>query len=359
MFKPHEFAEKIGVSVKTLQRWDNSGKLPAKRTPSGHRFYTENDLLIIQGLKPTEQHRKNIVYCRVSSNGQKPELRNQITAMETFCLNRGLAVDEWVSEIGGGLNFKRKKFLSIMMSMLQGEIAIIVIAHKDRMCRFAYEGLPHTTCKSITISRTADSWFIAFAYEQEHEPTLKKYEVVGVDIGVKELATLSTGVVFPNPKHYKTNLRKLKRLSRKLARKIKGSNNRYKAKITLARHHAKIANLRKNTLHKITTYLCKNHAKIVVENLNVSGMLSNHKLAQVIADCGFYEFKRQLEYKAKKFGCEIIIADRWFPSTKTCSNCGHIQDMPLSERVYNCQNCGHSMDRDLNAAIVLSRLAKP
>ena len=139
MFKPHEFAEKIGVSVKTLQRWDNSGKLPAKRTPSGHRFYTENDLLIIQGLKPTEQHRKNIVYCRVSSNGQKPELRNQITAMETFCLNRGLAVDEWVSEIGGGLNFKRKKFLSIMMSMLQGEIAIIVIAHKDRMCRFAFE----------------------------------------------------------------------------------------------------------------------------------------------------------------------------------------------------------------------------
>ena len=180
-----------------------------------------------------------------------------------------------------------------------------------------------------------------------------------MDIGVKELATLSTGVVFPNPKHYKTNLRKLKRLSRKLARKIKGSNNRYKAKITLARHHAKIANLRKNTLHQITTYLCKNHAKIVVENLNVSGMLSNHKLAQVIADCGFYEFKRQLEYKAKKFGCEIIIADRWFPSTKTCSNCGHIQDMPLSERVYNCQNCGHSMDRDLNAAIVLSRLAKP
>ncbi len=139
MFKPHEFAEKMGVSVKTLQRWDNSGKLPAKRTPSGHRFYTENDLLIAQGLKPTEQNRKNIVYCRVSSNGQKPELKNQITAMETFCLNRGLAVDEWVSEIGGGLNFKRKKFLSIMMSMLQGEIAIIVIAHKDRMCRFAFE----------------------------------------------------------------------------------------------------------------------------------------------------------------------------------------------------------------------------
>ena len=82
-------------------------------------------------------------------------------------------------------------------------------------------------------------------------------------------------------------------------------------------------------------------------------------LAQVIADCGFHEFKRQLEYKAKKFGCEVIVADRWFPSSKTCSNCGHIQDMPLKERIYNCESCGHSMDRDLNAAINLSRLAKP
>jgi putative transposase len=169
-----------------------------------------------------------------------------------------------------------------------------------------YEGLPHTTCKSITISRTADSWFIAFAYEQEHEPTIKQHEVVGVDLGVKVLATLSTGVVFPNPKHYTTRLGKLKRLSRKLAKKVKDSNNRYKAKIQLAKCHARIANLRKETLHQITTYLCKNHAKIVVEDLNTSGMLSNHKLAQVIADCGFHEFRRQLEYKAFKFGCAII-----------------------------------------------------
>jgi putative transposase len=222
-----------------------------------------------------------------------------------------------------------------------------------------YEGLPHTTCKSITISRTADSWFIAFAYEQEHEPTTKQHDVVGVDLGVKELATLSTGVVFPNPKHYKANLEKLRRLSKKFSRKVKGSNNRYKAKTKLAKHHAKVANLRKNALHQITTFLCKNHAKIVVEDLNVSGMLANHKLAKAIAaTSGFHEFKRQLEYKAKKFGCEIIIADRWFPSSKTCSNCGHIQDMPLKERTYNCKSCGHSMDRDLNAAINLSRLAK-
>jgi putative transposase len=167
------------------------------------------------------------------------------------------------------------------------------------------------------------------------------------------LATLSTGVVFQNPKHYKTNLEKLRRLSKSHSRKSKGSNNRKKSKIKLRSHHAKVANLRKNTLHQITTYLCKNHAKIVVEDLNVSGMLSNHKLAQVIADCGFFEFQRQLEYKAKKFGGEIIIADRWYPSSKTCSNCGHIQDMPLEERTYNCESCNFTLDRDLNAAINL------
>ena len=114
MFKPHEFAKKLGLSVKTLQRWDAVGKLPAKRTLSGHRFYTEDDLLIASGLKPIEANRRVIVYCRVSSSGQKPELKNQILAMEAFCLGRGLVVDDWISEIGGGLNFKRKKFLAII-----------------------------------------------------------------------------------------------------------------------------------------------------------------------------------------------------------------------------------------------------
>ncbi|MEH2350551.1 MAG: RNA-guided endonuclease TnpB family protein [Nostoc sp.] len=221
-----------------------------------------------------------------------------------------------------------------------------------------YEGLPHTTCKSITISRIADSWFIAFSYEQECQPTIKQHDVVGVDLGVKELATLSTGVVFPNPKHYKQNLAKLQRLSKIHLRKAPCSKNKYKAKIKLARHHAKIANLRHDSLHKITTYLCKNHAKIVVEDLNISGMMSNHKLAGAIADCGFHEFKRQLEYKALLFGCEIIIADRWYPSSKTCSHCGFKKEkLSLAQRTYHCENCGFDMDRDLNAAINLSRLA--
>lgn len=221
-----------------------------------------------------------------------------------------------------------------------------------------FEGLPHTTTTKLTISRIADHWYIAFAYEQPEQITKKSVEVVGIDLGIKTLATLSTGVVFPNQQHFKKSLAKLQRLSKRAAKKTPGSIRRQKAKDKLAKHHAKVAATRTDTLHKITTYLCKNHAKIVVEDLNVSGMLRNDKLAQSIADCGFYEFKRQLTYKAKKFGCEIILAERWFPSSKTCSACGHIQDMPLAERVYECSSCGHVIDRDLNAAINLSRLAK-
>lgn len=142
-------------------------------------------------------------------------------------------------------------------------------------------------------------------------------------------------------------------LSKKLASKEKGSSSRrQKAKVKLANIHAKVAFTRKDTLHKITTYLCKNHAHIVVEDLNVSGMLKNDKLSQSIAaKGGFHEFKRQLMYKAEKFGSQIILADRWFLSSKLCSACGHKQDMPLSERVYNCGSCHHVIDRDLNAAI--------
>ncbi|RAM51257.1 MAG: IS607 family transposase [Hapalosiphonaceae cyanobacterium JJU2] len=139
MYKPHEFAKKLGITVKTLQRWDISGKLPAKRTLSNYRYYTDDDLRIAQGLQPLEAKKKVIVYCRVSSNNQKHELANQIKAMEIFCSSRGLAIDETIKEIGGGLNFQRKKFLNLVFSIIQGEIKILVVAHKDRLCRFAFD----------------------------------------------------------------------------------------------------------------------------------------------------------------------------------------------------------------------------
>lgn len=136
-YRPHEFANKIGVSVKTLRRWDQNGKLIAKRTPSNHRYYDEVDLRKVFGIK--EENRKIIVYCRVSSHRQKDDLKSQITAMEQFCLASGIPVDEWITEIGGGMNFKRQKFLSLMSGIQTGNIAKLIIAHKDRLCRFGFD----------------------------------------------------------------------------------------------------------------------------------------------------------------------------------------------------------------------------
>jgi putative transposase len=117
-----------------------------------------------------------------------------------------------------------------------------------------------------------------------------------------------------------------------------------------------VSDIRLDATHKATTTISKNHARIVIENLNVSGMMANHKLAGSVADANFYEFRRQLEYKARKFGSKVILAGRFYPSSKTCSSCGHIQDIPLKLRVFDCGNCGISIDRDLNAARNLALL---
>ena len=136
-YRPHEFADKVGVSTRTLRRWDASGKLIAKRTASNHRYYDETDIRQLYNIK--EEPRKTIVYCRVSSAGQKNDLKSQIQAMEQFCLSSGIIVDNWIQEIGGGMNFKRKKFRSLMSSIQAGEVKKLLIAHKDRLCRFGFD----------------------------------------------------------------------------------------------------------------------------------------------------------------------------------------------------------------------------
>lgn len=208
--------------------------------------------------------------------------------------------------------------------------------------------------KSFTISRTADRWFISWKIEVEPTNEPKTHAVVGVDLGVKALATLSTGEVFEGAKSYRKYEKKLSRLQWLNRHKEYGSSNWKKAQIKIARLHRKIANIRKDTLHKLSTYLAKNHSRIGIEDLNVSGMLANHKLAKAIADMGFYEFRRQLEYKCQLYGATLIVVDRWYPSTKTCSRCHTKKDsMPLEERVFRCENCGLEIERDFNASINL------
>ena len=233
-----------------------------------------------------------------------------------------------------------------------------------------YEELPVPigfTPKSVTISRQADRWFISWKIEVSVKPTIKKVDVVGVDLGVKNLATLSTGEVFSGAKSYRKFEKKLGRLQRQQRKKTVGSRNWVKSQLRcacwccadqlkVARLHRQIANIRQDTLHKLTTYLAKNHGTVVIEDLNVSGMIANHKLAKAISDMGFYEFQRQLDYKTPLYGSKLVLADRWYPSSKTCFNCGSLKkSLSLKERTYKC-DCGWECDRDLNAAYNLVRL---
>ena len=182
--------------------------------------------------------------------------------------------------------------------------------------------------------------------------------VVGVDLGIKQLATCSDGTVFENPKALKSNLKSLKRLQRSVSSKVKGSSNRKKAIEKLAKKHYKVSNIRKNALHQATSVLAKNYGTIVIEDLNVQGMGKNHRLAQAISDVGFGDFRNQLEYKVKWYGSNVIVANRFFPSSKICSCCGNKKEtLKLSERIYNCHVCGNSIDRDLNASKNLANLA--
>jgi putative transposase len=213
-----------------------------------------------------------------------------------------------------------------------------------------YESLPITTTSKITISVIAGNWFISFAWEQSTRKSNFQHEIVGVDLGIKELATLSTGVVFSNPKARSRSQKKLAKQQRQLARKVRGSNHYFHQKLRVAKTHYRTANIRLDATHKATNYISKNHAKVVLEDLNVSGMMANQKLAGAVSDANFYEFRRQVEYKALKFGSSVVIASRFYPSSKPCSSCSHQQDMPLKERVFTCGNCGRSLDRDLNAA---------
>jgi putative transposase len=214
---------------------------------------------------------------------------------------------------------------------------------------------------SATISRTADRWYVSITVDTpdtSHLPKAENQGVVGVDLGVKQLATLSTGEVVTGSKPLKHRLNRLKRLSRSLSRKVKGSNNRSKAKQKIARLHAKIANSRSNELHQLTTDLTRRFHTVGIEDLNTKGMMKNSKLSRAISDMGFFEFKRQLQYKSEMRGGLVVIADRFYPSSKTCSVCGHkLETLSLSTREWECPECHAHHDRDLNAAINLANYA--
>lgn len=213
---------------------------------------------------------------------------------------------------------------------------------------------------SATVSEQAGRWHVSLQVEQEiPDPVLDMSKpIAGVDLGITSLAIVSDGMVYPNPKSYRRHARKLIRLQRSVSRKVKGSRNRKKAIRRLARAHQRVANIRTNALHQITTALAKTKSVIGIEDLHVRGMLKNHHLAGAIADVGMAEFRRQLEYKAKWYGSRVVLAPRFFASTKLCHVCGAKNgELSLADREWDCPNCGSHHNRDANAAENLKHVA--
>ncbi|WP_248962680.1 RNA-guided endonuclease InsQ/TnpB family protein [Sphaerisporangium perillae] len=206
----------------------------------------------------------------------------------------------------------------------------------------------------VTVSRDPDGrWYACLAVETADEPEQAPAtgSAVGIDLGVNHFAVLSTGEKVANPRHLERKAKNLARYQRRMARKQRGSNNRVKARAKVARAHTKVRDARADFLHKTSARLAVEHDLIVIEDLNVRGMVRNRSLARVISDCGWGEFRRQLQYKTARAGRHLIVIDRWYPSTKTCSMCGHLlTELSLSTRTWQCPSCGTRHDRDINAA---------
>lgn len=205
--------------------------------------------------------------------------------------------------------------------------------------------------KQVTLRQKAGKFYASILVEtQDYNPHAPEGEAVGVDFGVKSLAVLSDGTVFPAHQKLKANLRRLKRRYRRLSRKVKGSHRREKAKTSLAKLHARIARQRQAVLHEVSDHLTRNYKVVCIEDLNVRGMTKNHRLARAVNDAGFGTLRRMIEYKAALRGGQVVVINRFAPSSKRCSACGQLHEMPLEKRRMDCA-CGHAMDRDLNAAI--------
>lgn len=209
--------------------------------------------------------------------------------------------------------------------------------------------------KSVTITKTkSNKYFASILIDGDLLRTINKPNntSIGIDLGIKSLITFSDGQSIDNPKWIKTNEKQLKKIQKQLSKKVIGSNNRNKVRLKLARLHEKIKNQKQDFLHNITTKIITENQIIILEDLNVSGMLKNHKLAKSVQELGLHELRRQLEYKSLWYGRELIFVNRWYPSSKTCCECGWKNDkLTLRNREFKCEDCGIVIDRDLNASI--------
>ena len=293
----------------------------------------------------------------VSKCAMQEALRDLNTAYRNFFRRVALKKQGlWRGKLG--FPTMKKKSKAIGSFRLTGSIKVfsdaVQLPRLGRLRLYEHDFIPpDAKVLSATVSEQAGRWFVSIQVEEEYEkPPPTATTAIGVDLGIKLLATCSDGMTFENPRALKSAQKRLRRLERQKSRRTKGGKNRKKTCRKLAKQHARVANIRKDAAHKLTSYLSKNHALVAIEDLHVAGMLKNHKLAQAVSDSNFGEIRRQLEYKASWQSVHLVIIDHWFASSKTCSGCGWVdEDQDLSDRTFICQECGLGMDRDLNAAI--------
>ena len=205
----------------------------------------------------------------------------------------------------------------------------------------------------VSVSRRGGNWYASLTVERESiTNTTPRGGAVGVDLGVKNLATLSDGTVIPNPRALGARLKALRKAQQAMSRKVRGSARREKAKGRVARLYARVTDARMDAINKATTMIANTYSAVCIEDLNVAGMVKNRHLARSVSDAALGEFRRQLEYKTARSGSVLRVVDRWYRSSKTCSKCGSVKvKLSLSERTYRCDSCGLVLDRDLNAAV--------
>jgi putative transposase len=304
--------------------------------------YNQTSSALTQWKKQEELHFLN----EVSSVPLQQVLRHLQSAFNNFFEGRAKYPSFKKKRGGGSAEFTRAAF-----RYRNGKI-YLAKCDQPLDIRWSRQLPKYADPSNVTVRLTPSGrWYISILCHVKIVALPQTTQRIGLDMGISTLVTASDGQKFTNPKSLRKAHKKLRRLNKALARKEKGSNNRYKAGLALTKQHARIANIRQNNLHQLTTKLIHENQMIVVETLNVKGMLANRKLAQAISDASWGELVRQLDYKANWYGRNLVKIDQWFPSSKRCSSCEYVMDkMPLNVREWECPKCGTSHDRDVNAA---------